>query len=236
MRCRFYRCPLASSRRHKRRCGKFCASERLNQTIKRYFRCFCDHEKYPLIVRLNPSTDSGSGASSLDRSCRRARWCVPRKHQPALKWACLGISDTVEQLCVILLTPSSCFQMQPDLVSPLIHPSFYPGVPESPPLRSVSTCAQWKNLRSTVAHHPQSANFSEKSEAFPPQTDLSPVQHCSSPSNVHVSHLLSVHSGRIRLQTCAPTSALCASFSGQSKSFLPGLSGQQPSREVSAVT
>lgn len=32
-----------------------CASDRPNQTIKRYFRFYCSHEKYPLIVRLCPS-------------------------------------------------------------------------------------------------------------------------------------------------------------------------------------
>lgn len=139
---------------------KLRASERLNQTIKRYFRCFCDDEKYPLIVRLHPSTDS----RVLSRQEQPTR--PLKKKTPA----CVQMSFS-GQLCVILVTPSSCFQAQPDLVSPqqpLIHPPFCPGVPAPPPLTSVSTCAQWKkkNLRSAVAHHPQSANFSEKVRRF----------------------------------------------------------------------
>lgn len=41
-----------------------CVPDRLNQTIKRYFRCFCTHGKYPLIVRLCPSKYSVSRSSS----------------------------------------------------------------------------------------------------------------------------------------------------------------------------
>jgi len=51
-------------------CWKFllCASDRRNQTIKRYFRFYCSHEKYPLIVRLCLSRNSVSGTTSSSSS------------------------------------------------------------------------------------------------------------------------------------------------------------------------
>lgn len=161
---RFYRCPLASSLRHRRRCGKLRASERLNQTIKRYFRCFCDDEKYPLIVRLHPSTDS----RVLSRQEQPTR-PLKKKQNTSLR------SD--ELFWAALRNSGDSIQLFPGAAGPCVssaapHPStFLPGRPDasSAHLR-LHLCAmekkKKKNLRSAVAHHPQSANFSEKVRRF----------------------------------------------------------------------
>lgn len=68
--CLLYRClfleQFTGGAVHRRRCWKFvlCASDRLNQTIKRHFRFYWSHEKYPLIVRLCLSRNSASCTTS----------------------------------------------------------------------------------------------------------------------------------------------------------------------------
>lgn len=130
-----------------------------------------------------------------------------------------------------LVTPSSCCKTL-SLSSPAPHPSTClpecPGASSAPEhlLSCVSTLecwggGGWEEEISTPSLRiiPKLIKFSEKVSRF----------H-------RVSRFVRVCFGHLRLQTCAQTPPLGSSFSGQSKSFLPGLSGQQLSREVSAVT
>lgn len=86
-------CRWSKGAAHSLWCWKFvlCANDRLNQTIKRYFRFYWSHEKYPLIVRLCPSrnsvsctTSSSSSSSQLCNTLGFAQvlwgvWLVPIK-------------------------------------------------------------------------------------------------------------------------------------------------------------
>lgn len=88
-----------------------------------------------------------------------------------------------------LVTPSSCFQVQPDGAGPrqpLLHPLPTPlsTRASSAPAR-LHLCASG-TVSSVVAHHPEKINFSGKSEALPPQSRsararrVSPLQMCAS--------------------------------------------------------